>query len=428
MKLQSDKKRQYIDFHMFEIPTLCEYFSEMAKQGWMLEKLRLHTATFRRCASQDITFFININERSTNLGYDYVSIEDQRFSDFCEDFGLQPVCRYAFYQVFSTDQTLDYSFYDGGVHHYLQSKKKEILRFERSYYVMFVAMYSIMAIIWMIPPYTRTNFNLYQMLILAPIIFCFAYPNCIPLIKWLIKKETYQASVQKIKARSHFSMSLYCLVIVSGIVSLISGEIIELFLFTLIATYAIIPFFLLRAIFINRNQIVCWSITVLFASASAIFGYVCLWLPYQSVEVVDVIAPYRSYRSQEPIDSDFYIEYQYRNAFLDEYDFYEIRGVDETCYQENNHRQSESFDVNAYCSMNRSYQLYVIKNKLFQESMISSVLNQRDAFFLDKRETYSLYQVKDYWTYIVKDNFILSINEINLDEARIQELLLKFHM
>lgn len=98
-----EKKRRLELISFYDHTGMEARFAEMAKKGWLIERMSNFLWTYCKIEPQELHFTVSYFPKANEFDPE-PSQEQQRFFDFCRETGWQPVCTWFQMQVFCNVQ------------------------------------------------------------------------------------------------------------------------------------------------------------------------------------------------------------------------------------------------------------------------------------------------------------------------------------
>lgn len=405
------KKYTFINFHLFEIDTIQEYLHDMAKQGWMLKKLRFGFTVFERCEPQDIYFVIEIYEKGSILNPYFVNEEQVQYSDFIESYGYELINSYSNYQVYKTNKKIELP-----IHSYvdetMRKRRNRAILKQEIYMYLFIL---ILPILNFRPSRTFNSLHTYQntsLLLLSLLViplYILIILRAIPVFRWILIKERYHISVKHMLVRDRFYAVCLSVILLLGAFTLCfanNTSFTYIFLFLGWITFICFPVFLgldyILSRWIKKHHAVPALLISLYLGCIFPIHMMTsnmLKQPEETIKVSDALfhgsdfqddLPPMTSNEQEKKDSIFLTTQSYYERFQ--------------CRE--NYKGYTSFCDNLY------YTIYTIKNTPLKEHITSLILNPeyRAPAFKGKILDWDWYQNDSDDVYLTKDNHIIELS------------------
>lgn len=215
------KKVQIINLHLFEREQLCEYFHDMAKQGWMLTKLRYGWMTFTACEPQDVSFVIDIYPHGSYLDPYAVDAKEILYGDMVEEYGYECICRYSNYQIFKYDQAV-IPIHDEESAEQIKIQHRAIVKFELMNHVLFIllAFTTMINATMFLNVQTFLNDGKVMACLLEVIMAILFFVKAVPSLLWFLLKDRYHVAYKHILLRERIFGCIWYGVMISLILSL----------------------------------------------------------------------------------------------------------------------------------------------------------------------------------------------------------------
>lgn len=208
------KKRRQLNVHLFETRQLCEYFHEMALQGWILQKANAVSFTFVKEKPQDLIYSMEIYTKGSYMNPYNINQEQKDYMTFIEEYGYELVARTSNFQIYRSTKPLvpihseDSAGQRKEVH-------KTIIQYEALNHLMFILLTPMMWLNMHNLSFYLIKTNATLCFLLFPLFFTvLTLLKVIPFFLWFIQKDRYQPSLSRILARERlFHISWIFLII-----------------------------------------------------------------------------------------------------------------------------------------------------------------------------------------------------------------------
>lgn len=377
------------DIHFFEQKVLQEYFHEMAKEGWMLKKVKHMRCTFERCEPQSIYFFFDVYEKGNVLNLRYISKEEKEYGELIEQYDYELVCRTSKYQIFKSAKP---PVIDIRTQQDAQRKRE----YERAVY-KYEGYYYLSMIVLMISMISTTNWRSLKLLsnnldvLLFPFVislYIMCVMRCIPFFKWLYQKDAYTITLQQFYRRD----AIWAIILISSEAVLM---IVLLYLYN--QSLSILSFMLIIFILVYQSSyFILHKIANRFLKKGATIITIALsfWLALGA-------------GVQTLLHADSLLSLPFKESDTG------IQMEESIILREEEHQED-------------GYTIYHNKTKLLKSLVTHRVLHNdlHDYQFLTSFEGYEIYQDDDFYLFIQGDNMLeLNANHISFNQEELQQRL-----
>ncbi|QVK21582.1 DUF2812 domain-containing protein [Mycoplasmatota bacterium] len=296
----NNKKRKFWGFYSLDYKAMEKYIEDMARKGWMLEKVNRFIATFKKTKPQNIKCSIDVFPKSKSLNFERLD----EYRQFCEESGWNYITEYDSFQFYyashsdnpipiQTDKEIEKTIVESTI------LKREIIS-SISFFIM-VCLYSFMGVLDF--RYTMLYSNTSTILLLVmPVMIIIMLLQSIYLIitKWRIKK-----GISSLKSSSSNAViRRFCFSLVPVIILLLTVIVIviDVILGTKFIAAIFAPIFLIGGtlFILSKNKISSTRMKVIIGIITLIFGTVASFFSTLSY-INSAIGKANEYGSDYPV-------------------------------------------------------------------------------------------------------------------------------
>lgn len=419
------KKVVGINFHLFEKEQLCQYFHDMAKQGWMLKKLRYGWMSFEQCEPQDVFFVIDIYPHGSYLDPYEIDQNEIQYGDMVEEYGYECISRYSNYQVFKYHKDV-IPIHDEESEEQRIIQHRSIIKYELMNHVLFLflAFTTIMTVKNQLNIYTFLNDTRILMLVLEAMMSFLFFLRAVPSILWFLLKDRYHISYQHILLREYCYNSIYFPTILLLLISLMlmTQSNVNVLAIVLLPLVSIVFYYIIKIIckrYIKKHYVILSFFLTFLLTMQVSLRFIPLFISSPAPNEISTGELTRS----DLVESNGLINYvdqrEESSSFVSLLEYNEE-------YSGTTQEQGETYPITEYFG----YALYTIHDTPLSSYIASLIIDPNDSKIkhIETTKQYKWYQGVHNQNYLIVGSHILvlQIEELNADD--ITTIIEKLHL